>query len=48
VGGGCIQALGPESTGGWLHAGDVVELEIERVGVPLHRIGLRPADRLSD
>lgn len=33
VGTGCILELGPENTGGWLKAGDVVELEIERLGV---------------
>jgi 2-keto-4-pentenoate hydratase/2-oxohepta-3-ene-1,7-dioic acid hydratase in catechol pathway len=32
IGTGCILELGPENTGGWLKAGDVVELEIERVG----------------
>jgi len=33
VGTGCILELGPENTGGWLKPGDVVELEIERLGV---------------
>jgi 2-keto-4-pentenoate hydratase/2-oxohepta-3-ene-1,7-dioic acid hydratase in catechol pathway len=33
VGTGCILELGPETTGGWLEPGDVVELEIERIGV---------------
>jgi fumarylacetoacetate (FAA) hydrolase len=33
VGTGCILELGPENTGGWLEPGDVVELEIERLGV---------------
>ena len=33
VGTGCILELGPENTGGWLVPGDVVELEIERIGV---------------
>jgi fumarylacetoacetate (FAA) hydrolase len=33
VGSGCILELGPENTGGWLKPGDVVELEIERLGV---------------
>lgn len=32
VGTGCILELGPENTGGWLKPGDVVELEIERIG----------------
>jgi len=30
---GCILELGPENAGGWLKRGDVMELEIERVGV---------------
>ncbi|MSR31523.1 MAG: fumarylacetoacetate hydrolase family protein [Gemmataceae bacterium] len=33
VGTGCILELGPEKTGGWLQPGDVLELEIERIGV---------------
>ncbi len=33
VGTGCILELGPENTGGWLKPGDVVELEIENMGV---------------
>lgn len=33
VGSGCILELGPENSGGWLKPGDVVELEIERLGV---------------
>ncbi len=33
VGTGCILELGPEITGGWLKPGDVVELEIEKLGV---------------
>ncbi|HEY2787026.1 MAG TPA: fumarylacetoacetate hydrolase family protein [Fimbriiglobus sp.] len=33
VGTGCILELTPEAVGGWLKAGDVVELEIERIGV---------------
>ena len=33
VGTGCILELGPKNTGGWLKPGDVVELEIERLGV---------------
>jgi fumarylacetoacetate (FAA) hydrolase len=32
VGTGCILELGPENTGGWLKPGDIVELEIERLG----------------
>lgn len=33
VGTGCILELTPEAVGGWLQPGDVVELEIERIGV---------------
>jgi fumarylacetoacetate (FAA) hydrolase len=33
VGTGCILELGPDQTGGWLKPGDVVELEIEKLGV---------------
>lgn len=33
VGTGCILELMPEAVGGWLKPGDVVELEIERLGV---------------
>lgn len=43
VGTGCILELGPENTGGWLKPGDVVELEIERIGVLRTRIVARPA-----
>lgn len=43
VGTGCILELGPEHTGGWLKPGDVVELEIERLGVLRTRIVPRPA-----
>jgi fumarylacetoacetate (FAA) hydrolase len=43
VGTGCILELRPENTGGWLQPGDVVELEIERLGVLRHRIVARPA-----
>ena len=43
VGTGCILELGPEHTGGWLKPGDVVELEIERLGVLRTRIVARPA-----
>jgi fumarylacetoacetate (FAA) hydrolase len=32
VGTGCILELTPEAVGGWLKAGDVVELTIERIG----------------
>jgi 2-keto-4-pentenoate hydratase/2-oxohepta-3-ene-1,7-dioic acid hydratase in catechol pathway len=33
--------LGAENTGGWLKAGDVVELEIERLGVLRSRVVAR-------
>ena len=33
VGTGCILELTPEHTGGWLKPGDVIELQIERLGV---------------
>jgi len=33
IGAGCIVDVGPENTGGWLKPGDVIELEIERMGV---------------
>jgi fumarylacetoacetate (FAA) hydrolase len=42
VGTGCILELGPENTGGWLKPGDVVELEIERLGILRTRIVARP------
>ncbi len=42
VGTGCILELGAENTGGWLKPGDVVELEIERLGVLRTRIVSRP------
>ncbi|MCH7471862.1 fumarylacetoacetate hydrolase family protein [bacterium] len=38
VGTGCILELGPENTGGWLKVGDVVELEIERLGLLRNKI----------
>ena len=41
VGTGCILELGPENTGGWLKPGDVVELEVERIGTLRTRIGAR-------
>jgi 2-keto-4-pentenoate hydratase/2-oxohepta-3-ene-1,7-dioic acid hydratase in catechol pathway len=43
VGTGCILELGPENAGGWLKAGDVVELEIERIGVLRSQVVSRPA-----
>jgi len=42
VGTGCMLELGPENTGGWLKPGDVVELEIERLGILRHHIVARP------
>ena len=42
VGGGCIWELGPENTGGWLKPNDLVELEIERMGILRTRIIARP------
>lgn len=33
VGTGCILELTPQAVGGWLQPGDVVELEVERIGV---------------
>lgn len=42
VGTGCILELGPENTGGWLKPGDLVELEIERIGALRTRIIERP------
>ena len=35
---GCILELGPENTGGWLKAGDVIEFEIERLGTLKNQI----------
>lgn len=45
VGSGCILEIGPEATGGWLKPGDVVELEIERIGVLRTKIVARPKRR---
>lgn len=41
VGTGCILDLGLEKTGGWLKAGDVVELEVEKIGLLRTRIARR-------
>ena len=41
VGAGSILELGPLLTGGWLKAGDVVELAVERIGVLRTRIAPR-------
>jgi fumarylacetoacetate (FAA) hydrolase len=38
VGSGCILELTPESVGGWLKPGDVVELTIERIGTLTNRV----------
>jgi fumarylacetoacetate (FAA) hydrolase len=45
VGTGCILELGPENTGGWLKPGDVVELEVERIGVLRTRVVARPEEK---
>jgi len=38
VGTGCILELRPENTGGWLKRGDLVRLEVERLGVLENKI----------
>ncbi len=43
IGAGCIWELGPENTGGWLKPGDVVELEVERIGTLRTTITSRPS-----
>ena len=45
IGTGCILELGAENTGGWLQPGDVVELEVEGIGVLRNPIVARP-DRM--
>lgn len=42
VGTGCILELTPEKVGGWLKPGDVVELEIEGIGVLRNPVVERP------
>ena len=42
VGTGCILELTPEAVGGWLKAGDVVELEIEQLGILRNPIVAHP------
>jgi fumarylacetoacetate (FAA) hydrolase len=42
VGTGYILELTPEGTGGWLKPGDVVELEIERIGKLRTKVAARP------
>jgi fumarylacetoacetate (FAA) hydrolase len=39
VGTGCILEIGAEKAGGWLQPGDVIELEVERIGVLRNTIG---------
>jgi 2-keto-4-pentenoate hydratase/2-oxohepta-3-ene-1,7-dioic acid hydratase in catechol pathway len=43
IGTGCILELGAENTGGWLKPDDVVELEIEKLGVLRTRVNARSA-----
>jgi fumarylacetoacetate (FAA) hydrolase len=43
VGTGCILELTPEAVGGWLKAGDVVELTVERIGTLRNRVVERPS-----
>jgi fumarylacetoacetate (FAA) hydrolase len=38
VGTGCILELRPENTGGWIKKGDVVRMEVERLGVLENKI----------
>jgi fumarylacetoacetate (FAA) hydrolase len=38
VGTGCILELRPENTGGWIKRGDVVRLEVERLGTLENKI----------
>ena len=38
VGTGCILELRPENTGGWIKKGDVVRMEIEKLGVLENKI----------
>ena len=42
VGTGCILELTPEAVGGWLKPGDIVELEIERLGTLRNRVVPHP------
>jgi fumarylacetoacetate (FAA) hydrolase len=42
VGTGCILELTPDAVGGWLKPGDVVELEIERLGTLRNTVVERP------
>lgn len=45
IGGGCILEIGPDTVGGWLEPGDIVELEIERLGTLRTPVIERPATR---
>ncbi len=38
VGTGCILELRPENTGGWIKKGDVVKMEVERLGILENKI----------
>ena len=38
VGTGCILELRPENTGGWIKKGDVIRMEVERLGVLENKI----------
>ncbi|MGC8641801.1 MAG: fumarylacetoacetate hydrolase family protein [Isosphaeraceae bacterium] len=42
VGAGCILELTPDAVGGWLKPGDIVELQIERLGTLRNRIVPHP------
>jgi fumarylacetoacetate (FAA) hydrolase len=42
VGSGCILELTPETAGGWLKPGDLVELTIERLGTLRNRVVPHP------
>ncbi len=42
IGTGCLLELGAENTGGWLKPGDVVELEVERIGILRTPVVARP------
>jgi fumarylacetoacetate (FAA) hydrolase len=41
VGTGCILELTPDAVGGWLKPGDIVRLEIERLGLLENRVAVR-------
>jgi len=47
VGSGCILELGPENVEGWLKPGDIVELEIERLGILRNRVAGLGRERRS-